>query len=377
MNRNNLRRQVAVLFLAFPLLASGSVAGANGGFTLVAATKVGGASGSQMLAVSSSGLTGAWAVGQDESGTGAAAIWRMRPTSNTWISVPPPTKQLSWAIDVSTWGPMAWIVGPGYASSAKFVYEWNGARWINRTSNSWPATFHPLCILVNGSASVWIGGQEGSQPAAAHWNGTSWAMTGTKSITGVGFSDFSSLTSVPGSHMVIAAGNRNSQGRGSGEPFAQMWNGTKWTSMSSPTLPGGIDSTVGVSASSPTNAWIVTPMATSGKVVPITLHWNGFLWKKVNAAASSSSFSGLVSVDVSSATNAWAVGDISTSPLENDPLIEHWDGISWKIVPSQPKSSQSTLNGVTAVPGSSCRVLAVGVASSSLSPNVPFGERNC
>ena len=369
------RRSVVVACLATMVL-SGSISEATSGFSLVAATRLGGASGSEMFAVSSSSISGAWAVGRTDNGIGGGAIWRIRPTSAAWVSVALPSPHLPAINDVSTFGTSAWIIGSGYQTS-RFVYEWNGTSWLNHTVATWPASFHAGAILINGTKSVWVAGIEGKQPACAHWNGSSWSFCALKHIFGVGESGFSSLTAIPGTMNVIVAGYRNSQGRSSGVPFAEMWNGSKWNEMPSAAVSGGLDASVAVSASSSTNAWMVSPMFTGTKVEPVIMHWNGVRWKQSPAASAIFTSSGLIAVDTRSASDAWAVGDISTGLGENAPLIEHWDGTSWQIVPSQPKSAQSLLTGVSLVPGSTCRVLAVGVATFSLDPNVPFGERNC
>lgn len=58
-----------------------------------------------------------------------------------------------------------------------------------------------------------------------------------------------------------------------------------------------------------------------------------------NTVATTASLSSLVSVAAISANDAWAVGYTSSAPGEqsvsHSALIEHWDGKSWRIVPSQ------------------------------------------
>ena len=73
----------------------------------------------------------------------------------------------------------------------------------------------------------------------------------------------------------------------------------------------------GVAATSASNAWAVGP-ARSGK--PVILHWNGTTWKQV-PSPSPGAFAGLSSVAATSASNAWAVGD-GQQRQDTDPALE-------------------------------------------------------
>ncbi len=67
----------------------------------------------------------------------------------------------------------------------------------------------------------------------------------------------------------------------------------------------------------------------------------------------------LSDVSVVSANDIWAVGGSSRGTRVGSPLIEHWDGSTWSIVPAtQPPDSVGTLKGVSAL--SANDVWAVG-----------------
>src|SRR5438067_13841077 len=90
-------------------------------------------------------------------------------------------------------------------------------------------------------------------------------------------------------------------------------------------------------------------------------HCNGASWRIVLRPTSSSG--GFVrSVAAVSSKDVWAVGaslDSSTSPYHT--LIEHWNGASWRVVPSpNVPSFNNVLSGVAAVSGKD--VWAVGVS---------------
>src|SRR5687767_4298198 len=57
----------------------------------------------------------------------------------------------------------------------------------------------------------------------------------------------------------------------------------------------------------------------------------------------------LAAVDTLSATDAWAVGRYQQNTVKH-PLVQHWDGTEWTIVPT-PDVEESEFLGVAAVAG--------------------------
>ena len=83
-------------------------------------------------------------------------------------------------------------------------------------------------------------------------------------------------------------------------------------------------------------------------------HWNGTAWTVVpspNAVGMGTYANFLSDVTSISANDIWAVGYTYSSPSPGgQTLIEHWDGISWSIVPGPNLgTSPSELFGVAAV----------------------------
>ena len=94
-----------------------------------------------------------------------------------------------------------------------------------------------------------------------------------------------------------------------------------------------------VAALSPTNVWAV---GFAGDF-PLIEHWNGSSWKVVvNPGPSGGSLNGIFAV---SKNDIWAVGSVFSYSSPRQTLIEHWNGNAWKVIPSP---AAGTLNAVTA-----------------------------
>ena len=111
----------------------------------------------------------------------------------------------------------------------------------------------------------------------------------------------------------------------------------------------------GVTATSSTNAWAVGYYGSfSTQDQTLIAHYNGTSWKvqKSLNPGGPSAFNGLLAVASTSPTNAWAVGYYDSATAV-DTLIEHWAGGSWTVQPSPNPGgtafgNQNELYGVAA-----------------------------
>ena len=140
---------------------------------------------------------------------------------------------------------------------------------------------------------------------------------------------------------------------------------TAWPVVASPNVGSDENSLLGVTAVSPTNAWAVGWFhdGTSGVSKTLIQHWDRAAWTVVpspNADAPST----LAAVDALSANDAWAVGRFdadTTSEAGGRTLTEHWNGSAWELVPSPNngiEGGNGNLRGVHAL--ASDDVWAVG-----------------
>lgn len=108
--------------------------------------------------------------------------------------------------------------------------------------------------------------------------------------------------------------------------------------------PGSHDILNDVAAVSANDVWAV------GRFNRIE-HWDGMSWSVVPSPSGGTPY-GVAAV---AANDVWAVGCCRSG---NTTLIEHWDGISWSVVPNPNPGSVNYLYGVEVVSGTD--VWAVG-----------------
>src|SRR5207245_672077 len=102
-----------------------------------------------------------------------------------------------------------------------------------------------------------------------------------------------------------------------------------WAQLPSPNEPAWTAGLTAVSAVAKNDAWAVGGTNNGEHTDPLVLHWDGRQWRIVPAPRSGSHNGGwLFGVVALAGQDVWAVG-------EDDPmsLIEHWDGTQWSVAP--------------------------------------------
>jgi hypothetical protein len=96
------------------------------------------------------------------------------------------------------------------------------------------------------------------------------------------------------------------------------------------------DRLVAVAGSGPDDLWAVGErLPDSRHVFPLLEHWNGRRWAYSAGASLRGRQAYLTSVAALTADDIWAVGDFaSVGSLPPAPLIEHWNGRSWSLQPT-------------------------------------------
>jgi hypothetical protein len=181
-------------------------------------------------------------------------------------------------------------------------------------------------VAATSASNAWaVGYIAGHGPLILHWNGTAWKRsplpsTARERMKGV------AATSATNAWAISSRSNTNSR--------IWHWNGKRWSRVSFPLTPGHLDFLDGVTATSARNAWAVggsfSPHAVTLRTV--IFHWNGARWTRTPSPNPSGALGDVIfAVSAVSPSDAWAVGTSAEGP---ESVTEHWDGTSWKAVPS-------------------------------------------
>jgi len=225
----------------------------------------------------------------------------------------------------------------------------------------------PISATDIWAVGLWNSGATSApdQSLAEHWNGSTWTIVTTPNV-GNGFND---LYGVAGNdpNDVWAVGS--SQNAGVGYTLALHWNGAGWGAVSTP-QPSTSNQYLGsVSALATNDVWAVGAFINgAGLYQTLAVHWNGSAWSTVttpNAGAGNNLFGG---VFMRTPTDGWAVGYYRASPGTANPrltLLEHYDGSVWTIVtsPSPLAGGDNVLLSVSAT--SATDAWAVGYTTNS------------
>jgi hypothetical protein len=278
-----------------------------------------------------------------------------------------------------------WAVGMRSANTGPqtLTEHWNGAQWSVVSSPNVPGVNNALGGVAAVSAhDVWaVGFSNPGHTLTEHWNGATWSIVPSPNMgPATAFNTLNGVAAVAAND--VWAVGYVADGMGNARTLIEHWNGVSWTLVPSPDVDGAnpSDNLFGVVAISANNVWAVgnSVSPNTGTTPSRTLieHWNGVRWVIVpspNALPGLHS-NWLVSVSGVAANDVWAVGyhqKIPPMPGPTYTLIEHWDGASWKLVPSptlHPGVDNNSLLGVAAI--TSHDVWAVG-AHGTTSPSLP------
>jgi hypothetical protein len=246
----------------------------------------------------------------------------------------------------------AWAVGwyiDSDGGALTLALHWNGTTWTQVPAAN-PAGDSSLNQLFGVSAlspsDAWAVGtyNTSSGPQATltmHWNGTKWTRVSSPIGSGTASGSLQGVSARTGSD-IWAAGAGSTSNDKAVESLVLHSNGTSWTQDTSPN-PGGIEGTSflnGVSADSASDAWAVGYYTPSETVFgTFAAHWNGTTWTTVTTpnpggTSPSSGVNILTAVSARTASDAWAVGYFTSTPAGGEPnpdqtLILHWNGKSW------------------------------------------------
>jgi hypothetical protein len=159
----------------------------------------------------------------------------------------------------------------------------------------------------------------------ARWNGTAWSSATTPALSGDAY-----LFGVDGD----ATSNVWAVGQAGTGALIERWNGGSWSQVSSPLPSGATSGTLGgVTSRSATSAWAVgtAGYSTSPFSRTLIMRWNGASWSTVSSPSPDSTTNLLNAVDATGPNDAWAVGNFGNDGYGGtaDGMVFRWNGSTW------------------------------------------------
>jgi len=133
-------------------------------------------------------------------------------------------------------------------------------------------------------------------------------------------------------------------------PFAEHFDGSRWTVVPVPAPGSGATYLRGVNGSSSTDVWAVGYQTTrSGAQQSLIEHYDGHAWSIIPSPNPTSFAVYLSSIASAGPNNVWAAGYYLDDAGVYRTLAERWDGSSWTIVATpNAGNGDNALNGLAA-----------------------------
>jgi hypothetical protein len=171
-----------------------------------------------------------------------------------------------------------------------------------------------------------------NQTLIEHWNGTSWSIVPSPN-TGPALNILVDVTVVSATD-IWAVGVAEDIAGGPDQTLIEHWNGTNWSIVASPNVGPSYNYLWDVVAVSTADVWAVGSYDgfQTQQSRPLVEHWNGTAWTIVPDPIGGAN-GGLWSVAAGGPHNIWTIGSYWDGNADQT-LVEHWDGTSWSMVPS-------------------------------------------
>jgi hypothetical protein len=321
--------------------------------------------------VSATSTKSVWAVGTLNGGAPAAAHWN----GSSWVKkpLPPPQDDRGSVVSVTALTSTdVWAFGlQGVVCPARcplWALHHTATGWHTSHVADLPSNLRTLVgVHAYSDTSFWaVGTGTSGRPAAANWDGHTWTEYEVPPAApgDPGAGQLLDIARVPGTGKWFAAGKDSDTGR---TLFAK-WTPTAGFTRMDNTTPqqffGGITDSLVVFSKQ--NAWAAgVHQDAAGKPKPLIQHWDGTSWRLVSTPQVPHAEAAFFNDLASGAKNRLvAVGVLHKASGVDRTLAERYNGVSWQITPTVNPSADSQsvdhLYAVTSVPGTHHLYWAVG-----------------
>ncbi|HKC26597.1 MAG TPA: hypothetical protein VKB75_01175 [Jatrophihabitans sp.] len=191
--------------------------------------------------------------------------------------------------------------------------------------------------------------------SSQRWDGLSWAAVTIPAPDGAREDPLYSVSCTSSTSCIAVGATKLS---GGGQPLAESWNGATWTTLPTPTLPNSSNALLeSVSCPAVTtciaSGWFFSSATHTAR--PLIESWDGLSWKIVPAAPSQSNVDvQLHHVSCSSATSCMVI----VSPRGGHYRVEQWDGHNWTLMDvTRPGTDFIELSDVSCTSATSCTLV--------------------
>jgi hypothetical protein len=220
-----------------------------------------------------------------------------------------------------------WAVG--HAAFADFsvhalIEHWNGSGWqLVNGPTSTGSVFNGISALA--SNNVWAvgstGGISGQATLAARWNGSTWTTIPTPNANTI--NALRAVTAIAPNDVWAVGSSIKSTTDGVSQyrTLIEHWNGSAWSVVSSPNVSSGSNELTGVAAHGANDVWAVGYRIDASGDIPIAktlwMHWDGTRWSTVsspNVGTSDNLLAGAIAP--AGTTDVWAWGSAGNTLVE-------------------------------------------------------------
>jgi hypothetical protein len=287
-----------------------------------------------------------WTVGEYGTFSGQHRTLAAHWNGSTWsqVSTPDPGARTgAWTLAAvsCTAADNCWAVGHHTrpdGDNVNMALHWTGTRWSSVATPEPDQAKGGYIRQLNwvrcvSKADCWAVGSWASAPPkqvggteAFHWNGSVWSSVSTPKLGGG-----NGVACTAAANCWAVAGND-----------AMHWTGTRWSPVSTPQSASKQNALLGVSCAGATECWAVGILHVYGTAgaaeLTDVLRWNGTKWARVTSPDPGgtaendpdNAINELDGVACGSPTNCWAVGSYWDYKLGMRYSITlHWDGTSW------------------------------------------------
>jgi hypothetical protein len=189
-----------------------------------------------------------------------------------------------------------------------------------------------------------------------HFDGTGWSIVPSPNSPGDYFNELHAVSGVSVNDVWAVGGAHN--GDAPSRSMIQHWDGSRWTIVPSPSPADQLNALHGVVALSANDVWAVgysSGALTRNPIDTLVLHWDGVSWRQVPSPNVTGVANQLFGIAAISANDIWAVGYAGGTPL-----AMRWNGSAWSLVHVPPNAGMrsETLAAISGI--SSDDIWAVG-----------------